>query len=149
MKDASFIFLVFAIAYTLLGIDYLVVYSFKGKKSMRVGIVGSRTFNDYSKMKEEFLNLYSVEDIECIFSGGAIGADSLARKLAEDLGIEIVEILPDWNKYGKSAGYIRNQVIVASSDEILAFWDGRSRGTNHTLDLAGKKAMPVHIVSFR
>lgn len=116
--------------------------------SKRIGIVGSRDFTDYEKMKEEFLKLYNPEEIECIFSGGARGADSLAKKLANELNIEIVEILPDWDKFGKSAGYIRNQVIVASSDELLAFWDGRSRGTNHSLDLAGKKAMPIHIVRF-
>jgi len=114
----------------------------------RIGIVGSRTFTDYQKMKEAFLERYAPETIECIYSGGAIGADSLARQLAEELHIEIVEILPDWNKFGKSAGYIRNQAIVASSDELLAFWDGHSRGTNHSLDLAEKHAIPIHIVRF-
>lgn len=112
----------------------------------RIGIVGSRGFTDYEFMKQEFLKRYVPENVECIFSGGAKGADSLARKLANDLGIEIVEILPDWDKYGKSAGFIRNKVIVGSSDELLAFWDGVSKGTQHSINLANQRGIPVSII---
>jgi predicted Rossmann fold nucleotide-binding protein DprA/Smf involved in DNA uptake len=112
----------------------------------RIGIVGSRDFTDYSFMKVEFLKRYNPETIECIYSGGAKGADSLARQLAHELNIEIVEILPDWDKYGKSAGYIRNKVIVGSSDEVLAFWDGISKGTKHSIDIAQKQGIPISIL---
>lgn len=107
----------------------------------KMGIIGSRTFNNYKYMKE-ILDSFSFSEI---VSGGAKGADSLARRYAEEKNIPITEILPEWDKYGKSAGFKRNKLIIDQSDAIVAFWDGVSRGTAHSISLARKNGKDVHI----
>ena len=84
---------------------------------------------------------------DSIVSGGARGADSLAEKYAAEKGIPITVVPAEWDKYGKSAGYRRNVQIVAESDEVVAFWDGESKGTQHTIDIAGKAGKKVSVIS--
>ena len=82
----------------------------------RIIIAGSRTFDNY-ELLEESLNEYiaevfqkKVDSIE-IISGTAKGADSLGEKYAIEHNYLIKRFPADWNKYGKSAGYIRNEKI--------------------------------------
>jgi hypothetical protein len=81
-----------------------------------------------------------------IVSGGAIGTDKLGEKFAEDNNIETEIYLPNWNKFGKKAGYIRNKLIIENCDEVIAFWNGKSPGTKLTIDIAKKLNIPVHII---
>lgn len=55
---------------------------------------------------------------------------------------------PDWDKYGKQAGFIRNRLIINDSDCVLVFWDLKSKGTLNSIQLATKKGIPVHIKRF-
>lgn len=107
---------------------------------MNVAIVGSRSFNDYDKVKS-FINrwkiFYSI-NIDCIISGGANGADKLGEKYAKEYNIEIKIFRPDWDTYGKSAGFRRNIDIIKNCDVCFAFWDGNSKGTKHDIDLCKK-----------
>jgi len=114
---------------------------------MNVGVVGSRTFFDY-KLMREVLDQY---EIDLIVSGGAKGADHLAERYAEEEGIEILVINAKWivdGKYLKAAGFIRNRDIVDASDMIIAFWDGKSKGTKHSIDLAQKAGKEVIIIRY-
>ena len=52
-------------------------------------------------------------------------------------------------KYGKRAGLIRNEKIVENSSVIVAFWDGESKGTFHTIQLAKKFNKDIYIYNFR
>lgn len=108
---------------------------------MKLAVVGSRTFSDYAFMKK-ILEFHSCTQI---ISGGAKGADSLAKQYAGEKGIPIKEFLPNWDKDGKAAGFIRNKQIVDSCDELVAFWDKKSRGTKHSIDLAETASKPVSI----
>jgi hypothetical protein len=72
-------------------------------------------------------------------NGGAKGADSYGEYYAKERGIPVTIFLPDWNTYGKKAGYIRNKLIVESSDLVIAFWDRVSKGTKHSIDIAKAK----------
>ncbi|MDE7421454.1 MAG: DUF2493 domain-containing protein [Muribaculaceae bacterium] len=83
---------------------------------------------------------------ETIVSGGALGADTYAREYAVKHNIPIVEFLPDYKKYGKSAPIIRNMQIVDNCDFLLAFWNGTSRGTKFTTDYADKRGVPYKII---
>lgn len=109
---------------------------------MKIAVVGSRSFNDYGFLTE-ILSEHGPKT--AIISGGARGADSLARRYAEEHNIPFQEFLPDWDQFGKSAGPRRNQQIVDAADIVIAFWDGRSRGTGNTLDLAAKSGKQVHV----
>ena len=99
---------------------------------MAFAVVGTRTFNDYELLKET-LDKYVIKKI---ISGGAKGADKLAEKYAKDNNIDIVIFLPDWAKYGKRAGPLRNILIVNECDTLIAFWDGESLGTKSSIDIA-------------
>lgn len=109
-----------------------------------LAIIGSRTFTDYSTLCK-FIEGYTSLGITIggIVSGGAKGADSLAKRYADENGIPLLEFIPNWDKYGKAAGMIRNRDIIDAADEVLAFWDGTSRGTKNSIDYARKKKVPV------
>ena len=100
---------------------------------MKVGVVGTRTFNDYVLLKSKLDELNYNNIISVIISGGATGADSLAEKYANEKSIKTMIFYPEWKKFGKSAGPIRNKLIVNNSDVIIAFWDNKSIGTYNTI----------------
>ncbi len=83
---------------------------------------------------------------DTIISGGAKGADTYAREFAQKHDLKLIEFLPEYDKYGKGAPLVRNKLIVENCDCVLAFWDGRSRGTKFTLDYAREKNKPIKIV---
>lgn len=85
------------------------------------------------------------EDI--VVSGGAYGADLMAETWAKLNHNEPVVLEPDWSK-GKHAGIIRNTEIIAKADRVIAFWDGESVGTAHTVSLARLKNIPVLLSNF-
>lgn len=103
---------------------------------MIVAIVGSRAFNDFDYMMKSIQGEIRIVDIDKIISGGAKGADKLAEKVADFFDIPIKIFHAEWDKYGKSAGYKRNILIVNEVDIVIAFWDGKSKGTQHTMKLA-------------
>lgn len=111
---------------------------------MNVAVVGSRTFNDYDLLESEILK--SNLDIKCIVSGGAKGADQLAERFAKKYNLDTVILIPEWNKHGKSAGYKKNKDIIDACDLCIAFWDGQSTGTKHTIDLAQEVKKPLIII---
>ena len=114
---------------------------------MKIAIVGSRTLDDY-RLVCKYVGFFVFEDIKEIISGGARGADSLAERYAKQFVIPLKVFEAEWDKYGKSAGFIRNQTIVDNCDMVLAFWDGVSRGTADTIEKAKKAKKPTFIVYF-
>ena len=115
---------------------------------MKLAVVGSRTFNDYDLLKSKLDAIHNRKPITVIVSGGAKGADSLAERWARENRIELLIFTPDWDKYGKRAGFIRNEDIIKNSDAVIAFWDGTSKGTKHDIDLAKKYEKSCLIVKF-
>lgn len=112
---------------------------------MKLAVIGSRNFNNYEKLKS-ILDKYQDVIIEVV-SGGAHGADSLAEKWANERGKKVTVFLPDWGKFGKSAGLVRNKKIIESCDKCVAFWDGKSRGTKNSIDLCKKLNKPYAIIN--
>ena len=107
---------------------------------MKIAVVGSRDFNDYEFLKK-MLNYHLCTQI---ISGGARGADTLAKQYATEHDIPIKEFIPNWDAHGKAAGYLRNEQIVEACEELVAFWDGKSRGTMHSITLAENANKPVY-----
>jgi len=52
----------------------------------------------------------------------------------------------DWQQYGRRAGAIRNRRIVAAASRVVAFWDGASKGTSITIDMARELGKPVEVI---
>jgi len=96
---------------------------------MKLAVVGSRNFNNYDLLKKYLDKIHSIEPITCIVSGGAKGADILGERWAKENNIQTEIYYPNWNKYGKSAGYKRNIDIITNANKCIAFWDGVSKGT--------------------
>lgn len=114
------------------------------RMSMRVAVVGSRSFADYERLRFVLNGL----TIGLIISGGARGADKLAERYAEEHGIETKVFLPDWDAHGKSAGFLRNEDIVRACDMLVAFWDGKSKGTQHSIRLADEQDKNLVVIQF-
>ena len=87
----------------------------------------------------------SLDKDTIIVSGGAKRVDETAEKIGEELGMKVVLFKPDWKKYGRGAGIVRNKEICEYSDMICAFWDGKSKGTLNTIDTAKKMNMIVQV----
>lgn len=129
-------------------------------KELRIIIAGSRDFNDYKLLKtsiRDILKNTSLENINKIkiISGTARGADQLGEQFAKQFKLEVVRFAADWDRYGKRAGYIRNEEMAkyAIKDDnygmLVAFWDGESKGTKHMINLAKKHGLEIHVVNFR
>ena len=112
----------------------------KEQKPMKIAVIGSRgiTAIDYARI--------GARPGDTLVSGGARGVDSLAAAWARRNGIAVVEHFPDYRHYGKAAPHVRNRMVVADADRVVAFWDGKSRGTKSTIEEAKRHGKPVEIV---
>ena len=130
--------------------------------SIRIAIVGSRDFEDYELVSQEVstyicnnINAFvhndkiyvknGTRDETLIISGGAKGADTLAERFAKDNNFNIKIFKPDWELYGKRAGFIRNSKIVDNCDVLFAFQINNSKGTQHSINLAKEKNKEVFV----
>jgi predicted Rossmann fold nucleotide-binding protein DprA/Smf involved in DNA uptake len=101
---------------------------------MKIAIVGSRKF---SNLIAVWRYVAMLPPGTVIVSGGARGVDSVGENSAKEAGLPRPQIFePDWNKYGKGAGYRRNHDIIKAADIVVAFWDAISSGTLHSINLA-------------
>lgn len=100
---------------------------------MKLAVVGSRNWQMPIVISQILSEIYPSE----IVSGGAQGVDSFAEAWAKLHLIPVKVFKPDWSK-GKSAGAQRNRQIIDYCDKLIAFWDGKSKGTKISIDMAAK-----------
>lgn len=130
-----------------------------------VAVIGSRFWNDYDTFLNK-INYYTKDikdDITFVSGGAETGADALIEKFCKEHDMPIIIYPAKWDNiegkkpyeigtrkdgtpYYKAAGYDRNINIIAKSDFVLAFWNGRSRGTEHGIGLAKGTGKPLRIV---
>ena len=116
----------------------------------KVIIAGGRDFTDYDLLKTTVTKLvakYEAKDIT-IVSGTARGADQMGERLAKEMGWNVEEYPAKWDLYGKSAGYKRNELMAQNAHGVIAFWDGKSRGTEHMINIARKQSLHLHIEKY-
>lgn len=117
---------------------------------MNLAIVGSRGFDDYKLFCSRITALIKKKgQIEKIISGGAKGADSLAERYAQEHNIPTEIYLPDWDKHGRGAGFIRNTSIINACDVLIAFWDGESKGTRDSISKAVESMKQVYVEMYK
>lgn len=121
------------------------------KENFKVVIAGSRGFSNYKLLYEkcnEILREKRKTHNIIIISGHARGADLSGEKYASDMGFDL-EIFPaEWKKFGKSAGFRRNEQMAEVADGLIAFWDGKSHGTKHMIDIAEEKGINTRVVKY-
>lgn len=115
---------------------------------MKLAIVGSRYLTDYeffSTKVDEYIGNEKTPVVDCIISGGARGADTMAARYAHEHNINFLCFTADWTRYGKAAGHIRNSQMIDVADAVLAFPLEDSRGTYDTVRKAKEKGIQVVI----
>lgn len=115
---------------------------------MKVIIAGGRDFFDYEflSMKCDVI-LHGKPTVE-IVSGTANGADRLGERYAKEKGHTVKQFPAQWDKFGKSAGYKRNQQMADYADLLIVFWDGKSRGSKHMIDIAKSQGLTISVFQY-
>jgi len=113
---------------------------------MKLIIAGSRTLNEVGLISAVIERNDILLDIKEVVSGCAKGIDTAGAEWAAIHGITIKSFPADWNKFGRSAGYIRNSEMAKYGDALLAIWDGHSKGTLNMITTMQKLEKPVYIM---
>ena len=106
---------------------------------MKVAVVGSRSIFATD------ISMY-ISDGDEIVSGGAVGVDSCAAEYAKKNGLKLTVFLPQYERYGRAAPIVRNKKIVDYADKIVAFWNGKSKGTLSVIKYAEKTGKLCEII---
>lgn len=116
----------------------------------KVIIAGCRDFADYELLKEKcdfYLQNQKPENV-VIVSGHASGADALGERYGQERGLQLETYPADWKAHGRAAGPIRNAQMASVARTLIAFWDGKSRGTKNIIDTATKRGLKVAVVRY-
>lgn len=121
--------------------------------SYKVILAGGRDFADYAYLKEKLDEVFdSLGDLDShlieIISGMAKGADTLGIRYAEEHKLTMVLYPANWKKYPRMAGILRNMNMLVTATHLVAFWDGKSHGTKHMIEIAKAKGIPVWIFDY-
>jgi len=119
---------------------------------IRCVVAGSRGFLDQEVMNAAldgvFGNAVTRGDELTIISGGARGADLMGEQYAKSRAMPLERYPANWDLYGNSAGYRRNEQMARVATHLVAFWDGKSRGTKHMIDIAVEADLEVRVFDF-
>lgn len=108
---------------------------------MKTIIAGPR---DYFTYKSLLAALERIDwEITEVVSGCARGVDSMGERWAKEHDIPIKKFPPDWNKYGKKAGFLRNRQMAKYGDALLALWDHQTTGTGDMINAAREEGLIV------
>lgn len=118
------------------------VFNERGRYQMKTAVIGSRS------LIIEDMGKYIPENTTELLSGGARGVDTCVRIYAKERGIKLTEILPEYEKYGRAAPIKRNIEIIEKADTVVAFWDGKSKGTEFVINYCKKhnKTVKIYVI---
>jgi len=114
----------------------------------RLIVAGSRDFKNYEQLKQKCDSLLSQKRLThsiVIVSGTARGADQLGERYAAERGYRVERFPADWDRDGIAAGPIRNSQMAAHADALVAFWDGKSRGTKDMIEKAKERNLLLRV----
>lgn len=115
-------------------------------------MTGSRRWTDRETilhaLADAWAELNVGRDVVLVSGACPTGADAIAEEIWENyLGLTVERHPPDWARYGKSAGPLRNtQMVALGADICLAFPLPGSRGTVHCMRQAEQAGIPVRVV---
>ena len=111
---------------------------------MRVIIAGSRDVTAYNTLLSAIEKAKEVGIIPTVvISGTARGVDQMGEEFANANSILVKRYVAEWDIHGKKAGYLRNEVMAANADALIALWDEKSRGTKHMIDIAKRAGLKI------
>lgn len=113
----------------------------------RIIIAGSRGFKDYDLLKIKCSHILSrYENVE-IVSGTADGADQLGERFQQEMNFELVRFPAAWDRFGKTAGWLRNAAMSWYATHLIAFWDHKSPGTKNMIAIAKEDGLKTRVIS--
>ena len=118
---------------------------------MKLIVAGGRDFVNIQVMITVLMDLVEKGKIDPnpeLVCGMAHGADMLAYSLWANNRMPIHNFPANWDTYGKSAGYRHNQEMGEFADAAVCFWDGKSKGTKHMIDIMNRLNKPVYVVRY-
>lgn len=113
---------------------------------MKTIIAGCRDFENYPLLKETVDKFRESVAVTEIVSGGAAGADTLGEQYAKENRITLKVFPANWDKHGRAAGPIRNKQMAEYADQLIAIWDGQSKGTENMIKTMKEVNKPVYII---
>lgn len=117
---------------------------------MKIAVVGSRTISDEKLVIQFMLECHEFNtEYDKIISGGARGVDSIAEDFAKEHNIRTKIFKPQWDKYRKQAGFIRNADIIGNCDKCICIWDGESLGTKNDIELCEQMSKPCYVLNIK
>jgi hypothetical protein len=111
---------------------------------VKIAIVGSP---DYSDLWQVVAYVRRLPSDTTVISGCAKGVETMIAKAARLRGLEFIEYLPNWDKYGNAAGMFQSEQIVDHCDQLVAFWDGISKDTKESIDQAKAAGKSVEVMT--
>ena len=120
-------------------------------KNYCVIIAGGRSFNDYKLLAAKCDNILAQKRNThqiVVISGTARGADTLGELYAQERGYELRRFPADWDGLGNRAGYVRNCQMADNANALIAFWDGKSPGTRHMIEIAHERHLAVRVIRY-
>lgn len=115
----------------------------------RVIIAGGRDFKDYPTLHAVCDHmLQHKEEVEIVSGAYPSGADELGRIYAIDKGYPYKPFPPDWDKYGKAAGPIRNRKMAEYAEAAIVFWDGKSDGSKDMIFQAKLRGLKLKVFNY-
>jgi Ni,Fe-hydrogenase maturation factor len=118
------------------------------EESYKVIIAGGRDFSNYDLLLEKCDYYLAKKTNVEVISGGAKGSDKLGERYAKERNLPLKIFLADWTSLGKRAGFVRNVEMAEYADALIAFWDGKSKGTKHMIDLAKTYNLNVKLIKY-
>lgn len=120
---------------------------------MRIVVAGGRNYQDKKAFDSKLNDVMQRFPDATLISGHARGADTLAEVYAAEHNVPIEVFKPEWNTFGRYAGLVRNRQMLeyAAREEspmLVAFWDGSSRGTLNSINIARDLGITVEIVEY-
>ena len=114
-------------------------------------VAGCRSFDNYQLLSDTMDNFLKIHDYDLeIVSGTCRGADQLGERYASERQLICKRFPANWNRYGKTAGPIRNRQMAEYANYLVAFWDGNKirSGTWNMITTATKLKLHVEVVQF-
>ncbi|WP_298107354.1 hypothetical protein [uncultured Bacteroides sp.] len=121
------------------------------KEEYRVIIAGSSSFCDYDMFKKKCENYLSNEKNSytiTLLCGTSACTEDFIRRYGFENFMNVEEYQANWDRYGQTAGYKSNEIMIKRADALIAFWDGKGRMTEHLIKLAKEHGLRAIVENY-
>ena len=115
---------------------------------MKILICGDRNWTNTYVMRKVMRRFFNDKTI--LIHGNARGADKMSGRIAQEIGCLVKSYPADWDTHGRSAGPIRNRLMLSKSpDIVIGFHDdiSKSKGTKDMLNISKRNNIETYIVT--